>query len=386
MEWTTPAFELSTLSASRREQLQRIHEAGLVSQGRVFLLSLEPIKIQMGARWPGRAEVIWEAVERSLHRKMPPPDVFVRLNDTTVIVAVASTNSYEGQIRCVETLQSLLFHFLGRSADADIALSRIASIDGDALHAEPVDVSPSTDVRTGSPARADPPRRPQDWTPPLTERRASGTIKLSHQGRTGYDIEIAPVWRLDLETISAYAVRLRLNAGPDRLSDLDQEALSQLVIDHLLPILEDYRREGGTFALIVPLSFSALSARRPRMALLNRCAELSDVMRRSVIAEITGLNAGVPSGLIRETVAMIRPFFRVVTAVVRTPADVETVYREASFHGVAVNWRPGPPTVLDPVVQAARRRTPNLIVHDVPNTVRTDELRRCRASHFTWSE
>lgn len=242
MEWTTPAFELSALSASRREQLQRIDEAGLVAQGRVFLLSLEPIKLQMGSRWTGRAEVIWEAVERSLHKRMPPPDVFVRLNDTTVIVAVASTNSYEGQIRCVEILQSLLFHFLGRFADADIALSRIASIDGEALRAEPVDVSREGNVRTGGTATPAPIRQPQDWTPPLTERRASGALKLTHQGRTGYDIGIAPVWRLDLETISAYAVRLRLDASPERLSDLDQEALSHLVIDHLLPILQDYRR------------------------------------------------------------------------------------------------------------------------------------------------
>lgn len=386
MEWTTPAFELSALSASRREQLQRINEAGLVAQGRVFLLSLEPIKLQMGSRWTGRAEVIWEAVERSLHKRMPPPDVFVRLNDTTVIVAVASTNSYEGQIRCVEILQSLLFHFLGRSADADIALSRIASIDGEALRAEPVDVSREGNVLTGGTATPAPIRRPQDWTPPLTERRASGALKLTHQGRTGYDIGIAPVWRLDLETISAYAVRLRLDASPERLSDLDQEALSHLVLGHLLPILEDYRREGGTFAIVVPLSFSALSARRPRMALLNRCAELQDVMRRSVIAEITDLNAGVPPGLIRETVAMVRPFFRVVTAMVRTPADVDNLYREATVHGVAVTWRSGPATVLEPVVQAARRRTPNLIMHDVPKTVSTDDLRRCRASHFTWSE
>jgi len=385
MEWTTPTFELSALSASRREQLQRIGDAGLVAQGRVFLLSLDPIKQQMGARWPGRAEVIWEAVERSLHKNMPPPDVYVRMNDTSVIVAVSSTNSYEGQIRCVEILRSLLTYFLGRSVDADIALSRIANIDGDVLQAEPVDVARISGPDAQSVGAPAPARRPEDWVPPLTERRASGTLGLTHHGPTGYDIDIAPVWRLDQETISAYAVRLRLRSACDRLSDLDHEAMTHLVVSHLLPILEDYRREGGTFAIIVPVSFSALSARRPRMALLNRCSGFKDVMRRAVIAEITDLDAGVPGGLIRETVAMVRPFFRVITGLVRTPADIKAIYREVAFHGVAMNWLPGQFSHLETALQAARQRTPNLILHDVPAFVPTTDLRRGGASHITWA-
>ena len=385
MEWTTPTFALSALSASRKEQLQRISDAGLVAQGRVFLLSLEPIKEQMGARWASRAEVIWEAVERSLHKNMPPPDVYVRMNDTSVIVAVASTNSYEGQIRCVEILRALLSYFLGRSADADIALSRISNIDGESLRAEPVDVTVPPNPPTGAAGLPDPVRRPQDWTPPLTDRRASGTVSLTHHGQVAYEIDVVPVWRLDLETISAYALRLRLPAGLDRLSDLDHEAMGNLVIDHLLPILHDYQTEGGTFAIVVPMSFSALSARRPRMALLNRCAALKDVMRRAVILEITDLDAGVPSGLIMETVAMVRPFFRVITGLVRTAADVSAIYREAAFHGVGVNWMPGHSSQLEALLQAARRRTPNLIVHDVPKTVWIADLRRYKASHITWT-
>lgn len=385
MEWTTPAFALSALSASRMEQLQRINDAGLVGQGRVFLLSLEPIKIQMGARWASRAEVIWEAVERSLHKNMPPPDSYVRMNDTSVIVAVASTNSFEGQIRCVEILRALLSYFLGRSADADIALSRISNIDGESLHAEPVDVTVPPSPPTGTTGAPEPARRPQDWTPPLTERRASGTINLSHHGPVSFEIDVVPVWRLDLETISAYALRLRLPAGLDRLSDLDHEAMGNLVVTHLIPILEDYQTEGGTFAIVVPVSFSVLSARRPRLALLNRCMGLKDVMRRAIILEITDLDAGIPSGLIMETVAMVRPFFRVITGMVRTAADVSAIYREAAFHGVALNWMPNQSLHLETVLQAARRRTPNLIVHDVPKTVWIADLRRYKASHITWT-
>ena len=118
MEWTTPTFALSALSASRKEQLQRISDAGLVAQRGAFLLSLEPIKAQIGQRWSHRSEGFWEEVERAFTKGMPPPDFFVHLNDTTGLVAVAPGDRYEGQVRCVGDLGSLLSFFLGRTTDA----------------------------------------------------------------------------------------------------------------------------------------------------------------------------------------------------------------------------------------------------------------------------
>lgn len=376
---------LDALVVSRKDQLQRINDAGLVAQGRVFLLSLEPIKQQIGARWPHRSETVWEGVERALAKSMPPPDVFIRIHDTAVLVAVASTDSYEAQIRCIEVLRSLLTFFLGRTIDADIAMSRISSIQDGALSTEPVDLAalPTRSVELLNKSVA---RRPEDWTPPLTERRVAGTITLSHHGDADYTIDVAPVWRLDHETISAYAIRLRLPGVVERLSDLDHETLSGLVVDCLVPILEDYQREGGTFALIVPLPFSVLCARRPRLAILNRCAPLKRIMKSAVIVEISDLHAGVPPGLIRETVSMISPFVRVVTAAVKTPSDVSAIYREAAFHGVAMRWRRGHTATLSAVLKAARRRTANLVVHDVPTGTPVDELRCHHATHVTYNE
>lgn len=385
MQNKAPPVSLKSLVASRREQLQRMKDAGLVAQGRVFLLSLEPIRLQIGAKWPQRSEVIWDAVERALAKSMPPPDVFVRLNDTAILVAVASTDSYEGQVRCVEVLRTLLSYFLGRSADADITLSRIAQIEGDTLTADPVDIAAPAPRPVYSNAQGAPSRSPENWIPPLTDRRAAGSISLTQYGEVTYEIDVVPVWRLDHETISSYAIRLTLPPGTERLSDVDHEGLSHLTIGHLLPILEDYRREGGTFALVVPISFSTLSARRPRMALLNRCSAVRTAMRSAVIAELYDLDAGVPSGLLEETVAMIKPFFRVVTATVRTTADVDALYRQSAFHGVAINWRAGQFDNLQTVLKVARRRTPNVIVHRVPAEVPTADLKRFRASHVTWN-
>lgn len=385
MECDVPRVSTRELVGSRAEQLHRINDAGLVAQGRVFLLSLDPIKLQIGARWPSRSEVIWDAVERALAKSMPPPDVYVRLNDTSVLVAVASVDSYEGQVRCVEVLRTLLSYFLGRSTDTDVALSRISSIAEGEITADQIDIAAPPPPRVAPPVSDAKPRPPENWVPPLTERVSAGTLSLTHHGESAYQIDVVPVWRLDRETISAYAIRLTLPVGVERLSDRDREALTVLTIEHTLPILADYRREGGTFAIIVPMSFSALSARRPRLALLNRCTPFKDIMQRAVIAELTDLDAGIPSGLIRETAAMIRPFFRVLTAKVCTSADVSAVYREAAFHGLAFEWRSGRIEELAALLRIAGRRTRNLMIHRVPADVTAHELKQIGASHLTWN-
>ncbi|MGV9010011.1 hypothetical protein [Brevundimonas sp.] len=384
MECDVPRVSTRELVASRAEQLQRITDAGLVAQGRVFLLSLEPIKLQIGAKWSARSEVIWDAVERALDKSMPSPDVYLRLNDTSVLVAIASTDSYEGQVRCVEVLRTLLSYFLGRSADADIALSRISSIADGEISAEHVDIAAPPRRPIASLATDPPTRSPEHWIPPLTERISNGTLSLTHYGESDYRIDVVPVWRLDRETISAYAIRMTLPAGRDHLSDRDREALTALTIEHTLPILDDYRKEGGTFALILPMSFSALSARRPRLALLSRCSPFKDVMQRAVIAELTDLDAGIPSGLIRETAAMIKPFFRVLTATVSTSADVSAVYRETAFHGLAIRWRSRQIDDLAAVLRTAGRRTRNLMVHIVPDDISAHDLKAIGATHITW--
>jgi len=50
-----------------------------------------------------------------------------------------------------------------------------------------------------------------------------------------------------------------------------------------------------------------------------------------------------------------------------------------------MNWLPGQFSHLETALQAARQRTPNLILHDVPAFVPTTDLRRGGASHITWA-
>ena len=93
------SVSLASLGATRADQLARIAEAGLMQQGRVFLLSLDAIRLELGPRWEGRHELIWDTLNRALTKRMPPPDVFVRINDATVLAAIVSVDPYSGQVR-----------------------------------------------------------------------------------------------------------------------------------------------------------------------------------------------------------------------------------------------------------------------------------------------
>ena len=372
------------LPTSRSDRLQRIEDAGLVAQGRVFLLSLEPIRAQLGPRWPAREDIVWDAIEKALVKRMPPPDVFFRLNPTTVLAAVASADGYEGQVLCAEVLRSILTFFLGRSVESDLGISRVSSLADDGLTAEPVNLSaprPNTgDVSHGEPAR------PCDATvllaamgrPQVSELQSDrhGTVMISHQ--------VVPVWRMDQNLIGAYALRQTLSVRADLLSDPDREKVALAAMAAAMPILEDFRDAGGALALILPCEFRVISARRPRLALLSLCAEVSDIMRVVVVLQIEGIHAGVPSGLVRETMAMMKPFVHATIVAVADNVETQTAFREAAFNGLAVNGSSLTMAQLETVIRLGRRRTANIMVRDAASTLDADWLRACGASHVSW--
>ncbi len=382
------AFGLGALGASRADQLARIEDAGLIRQGRVFLLSLDAIRQELGPRWPTRSEIIWDTMHKALVKRMPVPDIFIRIDDATVLAAVASVDAYEGQVRCAEVLGSTLAFFLGRNADSDIRISRVSGLSENSLSCEPVNLSaPPPPRRVRAEAAAAPgSRNGERWKPPLAGRNVTAPFASLDKGTVPMRFEIVPVWRLDQGIVSAYAIRRRLPARLDSYSDHDRELMDQALIDLLVPLLEEYRREGGVFALIAPGSFSTASARRPRLDMVDRLGSVLDVMRQAVMMEIDGVCVGVPSGRIREMASMMKPFFRVLTVCVRSPDEAEAITRDYAFNGVAVDAEHLSAAKLETLIRSLRRWTRNLIVHGLPTGCDEDRLRSLGVSHVSFRE
>lgn len=379
---------LIALGHKRQDQLDRVIEAGLPEQGRVFALSLEPIRTSLGARWWSKHEQLWEATERALARRLPPPDVFMRIDETTYLTAIVSVDPYEAQVLCSEVLRDLLTFFLGRSADEDVVLTRVASLSGQDLVCERLDPFAPRPVRSAAPVvdgQVPAPRDPSTWKPPLAGRRHTAQVATRAGGLIDVALEIVPVWRLDKGTISAFRIARDLRQPDPGVDQSELEMIDRATLDFLLPLLEEYRREGGAFALMVPLSFATLSLARARIAVLDRCAPVTDLMRQVVILEIDGVDAGVPGGRLSDTVAMVRPFFRSLLLQVSSPALLNRAMREHAFNGLTINvpGLAGGAAGLSSLIRAAAKHSRNLMVLGLPAGVSDKALRASGVSHIS---
>lgn len=376
---------LTHLGSSRRDQLDRVIEAGLAAQGRVFALSLEPVRQSLGERWDARRDYIWDAAERTLERRLPPPDVFMRVDEVTFIAAVASRDSYEGQVLCADILRGLLSFFLGRNADDDMVLKRVASLDGGALQCVRIDpfaprpLTPARDAPVPS-------RSPDDWSPPLAGRRHSAPILTATDEPLDVHFEVVPVWRLDTGAVGAFRIARHVAAAP-RLSPAQIEAIDRATIDVLIPLLEEYRREGGLFAMIAPLSFSTLAVGRSRLALISQWASVADLMRQVVILELQDVDGGVPTGRTGETAALMAPFFRGLMIGIDDIGTVAKALSEHPFSGVVVDGdRLSVPTLLGRLIRAARKATRNILLVNGPSGLDEESLRRAGVTHLAARE
>ena len=354
----------------------------MVAQGRVFTLSLEPIKRELAERWAAKVDMVWESAERALIKRMPPPDIFLRLNETTILAAIISTESYQGQVLCADVMRTLLAYFLGRSAENDIEISRVSELSDSGIRCETIDLSaPPPPLVVSAPSTP-----PERWTPPLAGRRMLCPFTSERGALIPLSFDIVPVWRLDLGVISAYAIRRRLPDAPGSYSDEDRQQIANRLIDLLVPLLEEYRGNGGVFALMIQGTYSTLSMRRPRSALIERCTTVLDVMRSAVVRELAGFDVGVPEGRLAETASMLKPFFSRLAATVSDSAEAQMAMREHAFQGLTIDASTVAAPRLVPLIKAMRQRTSIVVVHGLPRGINEDRLRALGVSHVTFNE
>lgn len=349
---------------------------------------MQSIRKELGDRWDGKKDQVWEAVERALGRRMVLPDVFLQLNDTVVLVAIASADAYEGQLRCADVLRTILTHFLGRAADDDVRLSRVRGLTDGILTCDSVDLTAPPPPRSMS-SEAGTDRHAHapfgaNWSPPLAGRSYAASFLNVRAQPVPMVLEVMPVWRLDRGLVSAYALRRQLPPRVEPTTDEDRLAMDIATGDRLASLLHEYRREGAGFAIMVPIFYSTVSARRSREKLLGRTWEVHEEMQRAVIYEVEGLSAGIPDGRISETAAMMRPFVHSLTACVTDRGQADAVLREYAFTGVAVQDIQA--ERLKPMLARVRRRTVNIMVHRVSPGFDEDWLRALGASHITYLE
>lgn len=378
---------LSRLGLSKHDRLERVLAAGLIERRSVFVLSLAPIREQWGLKWEARKEQIWERTERSLSARLPVEDMRLRIDDVSIVVAVASCPAYEAQVRCVSVLREIVTHFLGRANDDDIRLSRVTSVSGDDLIGRAIDVSVPPGRRRppaalgGTIAPAD-----TEGSPPKLSGRTYAAPFASRGDDIDMKLQIVPVWCLRRGLISSYALRRTFPRLQQPAIDYDQEASDVQTVLRMVETLREFQQSGCAFALHVPLHFATAASRHSRVGLLGLCADILPLMRQVVIFELETVDSGLSFRRLQEAVSMCAPFARAIMIGVREGVRLSPCLSGCGFSGVAIAARAAPPTLsgLRHLIARSRQLTPNVVVHDVDaGTGVESHLARLGASHMT---
>jgi len=376
---------LSLLGVSQRERLDRMLSAGLVERGAVFVLSLAPIREQAVDRWEARRDLVWDRVDRTFSAGLAMEDLWLRLDEASLLVAVSSCPAYEAQSRCVALLRQIMAHFLGHAADESIRLSRVTSVSGESLTGEAIDLLAPTPAADEGGTR-DRRRRAAAWEPPLAGRSYAAPFTDIRGRCVEMSLKVTPVWCLRRGVLSSYAIRRAFPPGQQPQNDFDQESADTETWRCMIGVVEEYRRMGGAFALHVPVHFATASSRRARINLLGLSTEVLPIMRQVLILQIEGVHDGIPQGRLHEAVSMMSPFARAVMAGVREGERLSPWIRQSGFAAVGLEAGPGGAVRagLRGLIARTRRLTPNIVIHNVSPTPDIEaRLAAVGATHFT---
>jgi hypothetical protein len=338
-------------SADARLALERIQASAMLAEGKVCLMGLDAVRERLGARWPGRREMVYQYIQGALRRQLGPHGFFVRISETDFLVAQPGVGRLEGQAYCLNCLREVLTHFLGEALISDLVVCEVTSIVGDQVAARKLDsVAVETEAQKAQlEARtrpgAEPPRYSlisQDrWTPFVAHDgrrlRASCQLEpvfqLKTYGRIGYRLT-RRVLVLPGETLLSLAEQRQLTGA-------DIERIDFATLARGLNRLE--QEAGGELqpSLILPVSFVTLSSHRGRAKLVEffRAAQLN--VQRGLICEVCDIEGVPPSTLLAAT-SLMRPFcLFIVGRLAAAPLTPLVALKDAGLQGMSIECPAG---------------------------------------------
>jgi len=387
--------------AGARDMLERLQNTALLESGAVNVIGLDAIRRKLGDRWPAKRSQIWDHVERELDRHLGPADLFFRTDEASYLIAQPGASGFAAQAVCMTMLQEVLKFFLGESRFADIEVRNVTAIQGNQITSTPVDLTrlrrgggagtgagaaassaapadaPGARVgaSTSGPLADQAPAAPA-WKPPLAGR--STVIDLEPPKREPFDLKLTVdgVWNLRRGLITSFLVERRgvaLRTDAADLAEIDVATFAYASV-----ILEEHERQGGPLSLHVPISFTSLATQRTRDRLLSLTQSVREAMRKTVILEICGLDAGVPPSRLIEVVGLIRSLCVGVVGRVKPSKAALAAAQGCGLRGLAIEAdllatdKPEVEARLKAFVALARPISPNLLIHGLHDQRQVD--------------
>lgn len=297
---------LRLASADAAATLEHLQAAGLVAQGRVNIISLQAIADQLSHRWAMRRDLVHDHVDRSLERQLGSQSVFRRVSDTDYVVCQPEVSALAGQARCLNCLREILHHFLGVARIADLRVHAITRISSDAIYGEPLDVA-AVEAADQAEVEAVPTAAIDRWSPFVSSSgqrvRVSCALEpvilLKASSKIGY--------RLARKVLEMPSDRLLSATEQRNVSRADIQKIDCATIARGLDRLRAEGRQVRCSSLILPVSYTTLSSREGRAAIIELFRRAQATVLHGVICEICDIE-GVPAGALTAAIAVIRPF------------------------------------------------------------------------------
>lgn len=304
------------LDATTLARLQPFHGSPLLEDGRINVISLVPIANRLGERWESRRDQVHEHLERSLNKKLSPTDFFLRVSDTTYLVAQPGVDRLGAQNLCIRALDEVVSFFLGPGPRQDVQVHKVTNLTADEFVTVPIhrDLFNDGEETNGgathtayADARADPTLlSPARWSPFVASNGVHVRVSCT----------LEPVFEVKRHTRIGYRLRRRV------LDTQTEQPLSQQQLSHLsradlmridmatisrgmarLNAAADHEHE---LSLIVPVSYVTLSNVEGRHLISEAFARVRETVLKGVICEICDIEA-VPHVALLQAASLIRP-------------------------------------------------------------------------------
>ena len=338
-------------SADPAWTLEQLQDSPLLAEGKVSVIGLDSVKIGMGSKWALRRQLVYENLERALHRQIAAPGFALRISETDYAVVQPAVSRLAGQAFCLNCLREVMQFFLGEALVQNLIVREVSSVRGGVIEGGRLDVA-ATEAAELSERHASSPNDPrvmsQDrWTPFVASNGQNVRVSCA----------LEPVFQLKTFGRIGYRLARRVLSQPSdtplseyeraRLSSSDIEKIDFATLARGLNRLRQEVEGDKERSLILPVSFVTLSSQRGRSVLVDFFRQAKQAVRQGLICEVCDIEGVPPSALLAAT-SLIRPFCTfIVGRLVAPPVAPLKNLAEAGLQGLSIESPGGFETDLD---------------------------------------
>jgi hypothetical protein len=380
-------------------KVKQFQTSPLLDDGRINVISLDPIADRLGEKWGSRQEQVYEHLERALTKKLGPTDFFLRVSDTVYLVAQPSAGKFGAQALCVRALDEVVSFFLGPGPRQDVRVHKVTDLTAKEIVAVPIDrllaaegeKRETNTLAAYKEAREDPTLlSPARWSPFVASNGVHVRVSCT----------LEPVFEVKRHTRIGYRLRRRvLDTATEQ--PLTQQQLTHLSRGDLLRIdmatiargmarLTSEQDSETELSLIVPVSFITLSNVEGRHLIASAFSKVRETVLKGVICEICDVEA-VPHVALLQAASLIRPHTLFVIghleaenpqalgSLKETGLKALSLQCPANIVGDAefIGW-------LRSVITSTRRVTKSLMLYGCPNPRRAALAALVGATHVSF--